>query len=112
ITLANDTLSLFNPQQIISENYREGELGRGQLAIGEWFQDPNRPVHTSGTFTASTPLTNGATQTGSSLITDGWASGASSLKKGDIFTIAGVNSVNPLSYQSTGRLQQFVVTAD
>jgi hypothetical protein len=29
-----------------------------------------------------------------------------------VFTIEGVYSVNPLSYQSTGRLQQFVVTAD
>jgi hypothetical protein len=80
--------------------------------VAEWYIDANRPVHTTGTFTASTPLVNGAAQTGSSLITDGWASGASSLKKGDIFTIAGVNGVNPLSYQSTGRLQQFVVTSD
>jgi hypothetical protein len=46
------------------------------------------------------------------LVTDGWASNAATLKKGDIFTIGGVNSVNPLSYSSTGRLQQFVVTAD
>ena len=30
---------------------------------------------------------------------------------GDIFTIAGHTSVNALDYQSTGRLQQFVVTA-
>jgi len=55
---------------------------------------------------------NGASQTGSTLDTNGWASGATTLKKGDIFTIAGVYSVNPLSYRSTGRLQQFVVTAD
>ncbi|HYX82163.1 MAG TPA: P22 phage major capsid protein family protein [Gemmatimonadales bacterium] len=111
-TLANTTTTLYNPMASISENYKRGLFGKQALGVGEWFQDPNRPVHTSGTFTASTPLTNGASQTGSSLITDGWASGASSLKKGDIFTIAGVNSVNPLSYQSTGRLQQFVVTAN
>jgi hypothetical protein len=55
---------------------------------------------------------NGAGQTGSSLATDGWASGATTLRKGDIFTIAGVNGVNPLSKTSTGRLRQFVVTAD
>ncbi len=111
-TIANTSSSLFNPSAVISENYREGMFGRNQLGIGEWYQDPNRPAHTSGTFTASTPLVNGASQTGSSLITDGWANGAAYLKKGDTFTIAGVYTVNPQSYRSTGRLQQFVVTAD
>jgi hypothetical protein len=111
-TIANTSSTLFNPSATISENYTKGQFGRKQLGIDDWYQDPNRPAHTTGTFTASTPLTNGAGQTGSSVITDGWASGATSLKKGDIFTIAGVYSVNPLSYQSTGRLQQFTVTAD
>jgi len=111
-TLANTTSSLFNPTAIISENYEEGMFGRRQLGVDKWLQDPVRPTHTTGTFTASTPLVNGANQTGNVLATDGWSSGASSLKKGDIFTIAGVNSVNPLSYSSTGRLQQFVVTSD
>jgi hypothetical protein len=111
-TIANTSSTLFNPSAVISENYKNGMFGRNQLGIDEWYQDPNRPAHTTGTFTASTPLVNGASQTGTSLITDGWASGATTLKKGDIFTIGGVFSVNPLSYQSTGRLQQFVVAAD
>lgn len=34
------------------------------------------------------------------------------LTKGDVFTVAGVYSVNPQSRVSTGSLQQFVVTAD
>jgi hypothetical protein len=111
-TIANTSSTLFNPSAVISENYKNGMFGRNQLGIDEWYQDPNRPAHTTGTFTASTPLVNGASQSGTSLITDGWASGATTLKKGDIFTIGGVFSVNPLSYQSTGRLQQFVLTAD
>ncbi|MBM4072341.1 MAG: hypothetical protein FJ271_25945 [Planctomycetes bacterium] len=111
-TLADNVSSLFNPSAVIGEAYREGMFGRKQLGVDEWYQSQNRPAHTTGTFTASTPLVNGANQTGSTLATDGWASGASSLKKGDIFTIAGVYSVNPQSYRSTGRLQQFVVTAD
>ena len=110
-TLANTTSSLFNPTAIISENYEEGMFGRKQLGVDKWMQDPVNPVHTTGTFTASTPLINGASQTGSTIATNGWASGATTLNKGDVFTIAGVNSVNPLSYSSTGRLQQFVVTA-
>ena len=111
-TLANASSTLFNPVSAIAGNWRKGQFGANQLGIDEWFQDPNRPSHTTGTFTSSTPLVNGASQTGSSLITDGWASGATTLKKGDVFTVGGVYSVNPLSYQSTGRLQQFVVTAD
>jgi hypothetical protein len=111
-TISGATATLFNPGAAISENYRKGQFGSNQLGIGEWYQDQMVPVHTSGTFTASTPLVNGASQTGSSLITNGWASGATTLKRGDTLTIAGVYSVNPLSYQSTGRLQQFAVTAD
>lgn len=110
-TIANTSTALFNPSGTISNNYRTGMFAGNQLGVEEWWQDPNRPVHTTGTFTASTPLVNGAGQTGSTISTNGWASSAATLNKGDIFTIAGVNSVNPLSYQSTGRLQQFVVTA-
>lgn len=111
-SLAALSAGLFNPSAVQSENYEEGMFGRRQLGIDRWYQDPIRPTHVTGTFTASTPLVNGAGQTGSSLITNGWASGATSLKKGDVFTVAGVNSVNPQAYSSTGRLQQFVVTAD
>jgi len=111
VTLANTSSSLFNPSAVISENYRSGQFGRNQLGVDEWYQDPNRLAHVTGTYTACTPLVNGATQTGSTIITDGWASGATTLNKGDVFTIGGVNTVNPLSYASTGRLQQFVVTA-
>ena len=110
-TIANTASSLFNPASIISEDYEEGMFGRKQLGIDKWMQDAVRYTHTTGTFTASTPLVNGANQTGSTIAIDGWASGASTLNKGDIFTIAGVYSVNPLAYTSTGRLQQFVVTA-
>jgi len=109
-TLANTSSTLFNPSAVISENYKKGMFGREQLGVSEWYQDQNRPVHTTGTFTACTPTVNGASQTGATLVTQAWASGATTLNRGDIFTVAGVNSVNPLSYTSTGRLQQFVVT--
>ncbi len=109
-TVANGVAALFNPTGTMSETWTKGQFGRSQLGIQTWLVDPNRPVHTTGTFTSSTPLIKGAGQTGATLITDGWASSAATLNKGDIFTIGGVYSVNPLSYTSTGRLQQFVVT--
>ena len=111
VVLANATTTLFNPTNVISENYKDGMLGQGQLGISSWFEDQNRPAFTSGAATtASTPAVNGANQTGSSLITNGW--GTATLLRGDIVTVAGVFSVNPLSRVSTGRLQQFVLTAD
>jgi coat protein Gp5 len=111
VTIANANLASFNPAQAITKAFKEGQFGGENLGISEWYQDPNRSLHTTGTFTASTPLVKGASQTGSVLITDGWASSAATLNKGDVFTIAGVYTVNPQSYANTGRLQEFVVTA-
>ncbi len=110
-TIANTASTLFNPSGYVSDSTEKGMFGKQLLGIGGCYQDIARSTFTTCTFTASTPLVNGAAQTGSTIDIDGWASGASTLNKGDIFTIAGVNSVNPLTYASTGRLQQFVVTA-
>lgn len=101
---------LFQQATEIARQYIKGTMG---TAGGfEWAMDQNCPTHTVGPL-GGAPLVNGAAQTGASLVTDGWtAAAASRLKKGDVFTIAGVFSVNPQSRQSTGDLQQFVVTAD
>jgi hypothetical protein len=110
-TIANANFSQFNPQNAISSAWRSGRLAAANaLGVARWYQDQNVARYTTGSFTASTPLTNGAAQTGSSLITDGWAAGATTINEGDVFTIAGVNAVNPQNYASTGQLQQFVVT--
>jgi len=111
-TLANTASALFNPTGEVSKIFKEGVMGENQLGINEFRKSQSVQSRTTGTFTASTPLVNGANQTGSTLATNGWASGASTLKRGDKFTIAGVYTVNPVSYSSTPRLQQFVVTAD
>ena len=112
-TLASNLATLFNPASRISNVFREGSIGGDKaLRVDEWSESQSVQSRTTGTFTASTPLINGANQTGSTLITNGWASGAATLRRGDKLTIAGVFTVNPVSYTSTPRLQQFVVTAD
>lgn len=111
-TIANTASTLFNPGQYVSSSTENGMWAGKLLGVDKWLQDPIRPTHTTGTFTSCTPVVNGAGQTGSTININGWASGATTLKKGDIFTIAGVYSVNPLAYSTTGRLQQFVITAD
>lgn len=100
--------------------FEEAKIGR--YAGFDNFTSVHIPRHTTGNW-GGTPKVNGANQNVTylsvkdtwqqSLITDGWtASTTGVLKKGDIFTIAGVYAVNPISKESTGRLQTFVVKAD
>lgn len=106
----NGLKGLFQSSTEIKSQYEKGKMG---TAAGfDWAMSQNIPVHTVGPL-GGTPAVNGAGQTGSSLVTDGWTAAAGArLKKGDVFTIAGVFAVNPQSRLTTGELQQFVVTAD
>lgn len=99
-----------NPTADIAEQYRSGKMGRyGGMKFS---MDQNVNSHTVGPL-GGTPLVNGASQTGASLVTDGWtAAAASRLKQGDVFTIANVFHVNPQNRSNTGVLQQFVATSD
>jgi hypothetical protein len=109
-TIGEAKTTLFNPQPGISELYRTGVMDTS--GGWEWFEDVNVPAHTVGPL-GGTPTVSGGGQTGASLLTAGWTSAAAlRLRRGDVFTIAGVNTVNPQSRQSQGRLQMFVVTAD
>lgn len=109
-TIVDTLKGLFQQASAIAEQYAKGQMGR---AIGfDWYMDQNIAAHTIGPL-GGVPLVNGAGQTGSSLITNGWtAAAANRLKRGDVFTVAGVNMVRPQSLADTGQLQQFVVTAD
>jgi hypothetical protein len=108
--VASNTTS-FNPTQQIGEYFKSGKFGAAALGVKEWFYDPLLPMHTTGTFTSSTPKINGSGLTGSTLATDGW--GTYAFKRGDVFTIAGVYATNPLEQDlNMGRLMQFSMTAD
>lgn len=111
--VGSNSASNFNPQQDISRNWRKGQFSGSQLGIDAWYYDQNTWQRTTGSFTSSTPLVNATTFTQgmTSVVTDGWASGASTLNLGDKFTIANVNELNPQNYASTGQLMQLVVTA-
>lgn len=103
--------TFFNPQQQISEMFKSGKFGGPALGVGEWFFDPLLPMHTTGTFTASTPIVTSASQTGTTLTTSGW--GTYALKAGDVFYVDGVYSTNPLEQDlDMGRLQPFVLSSD
>lgn len=120
LALANSLQNVF-PQQIATRAIEEAMITK--YAQFEIFENQSLKTHVTGTFTTgSTPLINGATQdttyalskgTGTqTLVTDGWAFTTLVLTEGDVFTIAGVNSVNRRSREDTGELAQFVVRAD
>ena len=104
----------FNPTGTVSRQFKSGMMGEGVLGFDEVNMSQSIKVHTTGTrvLTGSpltnivTPLVEGAT----SINIDGVTTGQT-LAVGDVFTIAGVFSVNPQTRESTGSLQQFVVTA-
>lgn len=105
-----DGLKTLNNDGMAADFVRKGRLG--EIANFDIYGDQNIVRHTVGAH-GGTPLVNGASQTGTSLVTDGWTASVSGLlKQGDVFTIAGVYGVNPVSRQSTGKLQKFVVTSD
>jgi hypothetical protein len=107
-SLADSLRLQFNPNDEVSKAYMKGRMGSGYGF--DFYTDPAIQTHTAGIY-GGTPLVNGASQTGSSLITDGWTVTTTTLNVGDTFTIAGVNSVNPQTRQDIGKLQSFVVTA-
>lgn len=102
---------LFNPQVMVSAQNRKGIMAKQTFGF-DWYLDQNTALFTTGPF-GGVPLVNGLLQTGSNLITNGWtAAAALRVRRGDVFTVAGVFSVNPQSKQSTGSLMQFTATAD
>jgi hypothetical protein len=99
---------LFNPSNKVGAQYESGIFSPSGLGF-DIGMDQNVNVFTTGTRTNGT--VSGAGQTGSSLLVTGLGA-AATVKKGDVFTIAGVFGVNPQNRQTTGVLRQFVVTAD
>ena len=115
--LGSQTALLNN--NLVGSAYTRGSLGN--IGGVETFMSQNVPTHTVGTNwdTGSTGLTNGANQATTyaaskdtntqTLITDGWSSGATTLNAGDVFTIADVYDVNPVTKATLAHLKQFVV---
>jgi len=110
VDLIDALKGLFQDSTAIKEQYREGAMGR--TGGFNFYENTLLASQTTGTAAASTTYTvNGAVTTnGSTTVTV--ATGSTTFKKGDIFTVAGCNRVHPESKADTGALQQFVVTAD
>lgn len=92
----------------ISKQYKDGVMG---MADGFAYLSNNLlPTHTRGTQTGSFTVTTTSTEADTTIALTGTSGGT--LKKGDVFTIASVFAVHPITKVKQNFLQQFVVTAD
>jgi hypothetical protein len=89
----------------------------GHLSYFDIFQSQNIVKHVAGagptSHSGDTLLINGAVSSGNTLVMDGASFTVTNyFVAGDLISVAGSHSVNPLSRASTGQNIQFVVTAN
>jgi hypothetical protein len=101
---------LFNPTDTVSRQFKNGMMGTGVLGFDEVNMSQSIKVHTTGSRAGTILVNESMSAQGQATITlDGLSSGTT-VTVGDVFTIANVYAVNPQTRESTGSLQQFVVT--
>ena len=102
----------FNPTSTISRQFTAGMMGTGVLGYDEVNMSQSIVNHTTGTTPTLPIVVSTMTVQGSTSLPISFSSGSPTFRVGDVFTIANVYSVNPQTRQSTGSLQQFVVTTN
>lgn len=81
------------------------------LANLEIYEDQNIQAQTVGNY-SGTPVVSVGGQSGSSITTSGWTHSVTNLLNiGDVFSFAGVYSLNPGNLEANEDLAQFVVTS-
>ena len=103
---------LFNPVPTISKQFKSGYMGEGILGYSEFAMSQSIKQHTNGDWGTGITVTSTVSTEGASTLGISFTGSSKTWKKGDVFTIASVYAVNPQTRESTGSLQQFVVTAD
>lgn len=106
-SLLNQFTPVFNEEIV-----RQSAIGH--LSYFDVFQSQNIIKHTAGagptTFPGDTLLVNGAVSSGNTIVLSGaTASTTNYFLPGDLISIAGVQSVNPIGRKSTGQNMQFVI---
>jgi hypothetical protein len=106
---------LFNPTDTVSRQFKNGMMGVGVLGFDEVNMSQSIKQHTTGSRDASVSTlvkTPGVTTEGASTILLEQGSVSTTIKAGDVFTIADSYAVNPQTRETTGALFQFVALAD
>ena len=102
---------LFNPTDTISRQFKNGMMGMGVLGYEEINMSQSIKQHTTGTWGTTITVTTTVAAQGQATLGLSFTGSSQSWNVGDVFTVANVYSVNPQTRESTGSLQQFVVTA-
>ena len=102
---------LFNPTDTISRQFKNGMMGMGVLGFDEINMSQSIKQHTTGNWGTGITVTSSVTTQGSTTLGISFTGSSKTWNVGDVFTVAGVYAVNPQTRESTGSLQQFVVTA-
>jgi hypothetical protein len=102
---------LFNPVSAISKQFKNGMFGEGILGYDELNMSQSIKQFTTGSRAGTVTVNASVTAEGSTtVILTGL--GSTTIKAGDVFTIADCYAVNPQTRESTGSLYQFVALAD
>jgi hypothetical protein len=114
VDLIDALKTLQNDANKLSKNYREGVLAADFMGFANVMQNTLWPTHTTGTDDGTgdylTDIAAGENDGSSGAINID--TGTGSFKVGDVIMIEGVYRVHPETKVSTGKLMQFVVTAD
>lgn len=102
---------LFNPTDVISRQFKRGLITDDVLGYDEINMSQSIQIFTTGTRVSAGTVTNAVVTQGQSTVDLSGLGANATVLVGDVFTIANVYAVNPQTRQSTGSLQQFVVTA-
>ena len=111
--LVNGLSGFFNPQDVISRQFKNGMMGEQVLGYEEVNMSQSIKAFTVGSRTATGGTTSAAvTSEGATTIAITGAGNNATVKAGDVFTVADCYAVNPQTRESTGSLFQFVALAD
>ena len=102
---------LFNPTDTISRQFKNGMMGMGVLGFDEVNMSQSIKQHTTGAWGTTITVTSTVATEGQATLGISFTGSSKTWNVGDVFTIASVYAVNPQTRESTGSLQQFVVTA-
>lgn len=106
----NANKGLFNNTSEVGKQYIKGRMGQGMGF--EFISNNLLPIHTNGNDVVFEVRTTVAVEGQATLVVEALTANTGTVKKGTVFTIAGVNAVHPITKADLGYLQQFVVLSD
>lgn len=110
VEIASTLSALFNPGATVDTAFKNGLIGQGYGF--KWYESANLWTQIAGTRVAGAGSLSAAPALGATTLALTGFGAAATFKKGDTFTLASTNGVNPMVRASFGKLRKFTVVAD